>query len=153
LIRVSTSTTIERPVAEVFAYVADHRNQHMWQPGLHEVKVDGDIHSEVRKVMGRRVEHRLELTDHVVNERITHKGKGQGHESEYTRHFLFSGDGKSTKVTMEMDLDTKGILKAGEPVLERILHREITSALEHLKDILEAHSDLGAGMEIFTRHG
>ena len=140
-------------MAEVFAYVADHRNQYMWQPGLHEVKVDGDIHSEVRKVMGRRVEHHLELTDHVVNERITHKGKGQGHESEYTRHLTFAGDGKSTKVTMEMDLDTKGILKAGEPVLERILHREITSALEQLKDLLEADTDLHSGMDSFARHG
>jgi len=117
------------------------------------VKIDGGVHSEVRKVMGRRVEHHLELTDQVVNERITHKGKGNGHESEYTRHLTFAGEGDSTTVTMEMDLDTKGILKAGEPVLERILHREVRSALEQLKDLLEAHTDLHSGMDTFARHG
>lgn len=154
MFKVSASVAIHRPIGEVFAYVADPHNQHAWQLGLHEVTVDGNSQSEVRKIMGRRVEHKLEKVEHSENKKISHRGKGHGHESELSRTIGFADNGKSTTVTMDLEVDTKGMLKAGEPVMIRMLEREVRSDLEHLRDILEAHEDLETQMDSkFERHG
>ncbi len=38
MIDVQTSVEIDRPVEEVFAFVADQTNATRWQTGLHEVR-------------------------------------------------------------------------------------------------------------------
>ena len=65
MIDVTTSVEIERPVREVFAFVADQTNAPQWQTGLHEVRrlTDGPIgvgseHEFVRTFAGRRFSSR-----------------------------------------------------------------------------------------------
>lgn len=152
MFKVSASVDIERPVDQVFAFVADPHNQHVWQPGLHHVKAEGNVIVEVRKIMGRRVEHEYEVVDMAHNRHLIHRGRAKSHEGEATRHMRFEpiGDGK-THVTMELEVDTRGMLKSGEPVVERMLARDLRSDLEHLKDALEVrpefHETLSANLE------
>ena len=63
MIEVEQSITINRPVKEVFAFVADQRNAPRWQSGLLEVRrtTEGTLgvgtkHRFVRKFVGRRLE-------------------------------------------------------------------------------------------------
>ena len=63
MIKVEDSVVIERPVEDVFAYVADQTNAPHWQAGLVEVRrtTDGPVgvgarHTAVRTFMGRRME-------------------------------------------------------------------------------------------------
>lgn len=58
---IAESVTIERPVAEVFAYVADVRNDPTWQRGVTSVQVGGPPGVggkvvQMRNVLGRQVE-------------------------------------------------------------------------------------------------
>lgn len=151
---VSAVTSINRPIDDVFDYVSDPHNQQDWQPGLHEVTLEGDTHTEVRKIMGRRVAHILRRVAHEKNKHIRYEAKGRGHETEITTTYTFSSAGPSTTIRLELEIDTKGMLKSGEPTMVRILQREIRSDLEHLKDLLEAHEDLRTVMEAgFEQHG
>ncbi len=153
MFNVSASVAIDRPIEDVFAYVSDPHKQQNWQPGLYEVKPEGELHTEVRKIMGRRVAHLMKRTEYVPNQTIVYMGTGWGHESLITTRITFFHTGKSTAVTLELDVDTKGMLKSGEPVIERLLQREIKSDLELLKDLLEAHEDLHTAMESkFPKH-
>jgi carbon monoxide dehydrogenase subunit G len=153
MFKISESVDIDKPIDQVFAYVSDPRNRHNWQPGLHEVRVDGGKHREVRKLMGRTVEHDVELTDHVPNAHVTYRATGRGHESTLTTRINFTDIGGSTRVALDLEVDTEGMLTSGEPVIQRIIQREIRSNLEHLKDILEAPADVHAVMEAtFPKH-
>ena len=103
--------------------------------------------------MGRRVEHDVETTEHIANQHVTYRATGRGHESMLTTHIKFTEAGTLTRVALDMEVDTSGMLTSGEPVIQRIIQREIRSNLEHLKDILEAHPDIHTVMEAtFPRH-
>ena len=70
MVRQEHAITVNRPVSEVFAYVADVRNLPQWQGGVLEVRQEseGDVavgtrFTEVRKFLGRRMESTLEVTE------------------------------------------------------------------------------------------
>ena len=160
MLKVVGSVTIHRSAKDVFAYVSEPENQSDWQPGLHEVshkpgatRGTGST-TEVRKVMGRRVEHTMEIVDFQEDKKISHRGAASSHDGAMERHISLQEIGNgSTRVTLEMDIDTKGALKAAAPVLQRMVQREVDSDLLHLKDILEAHDDLHQGMKQLRKHG
>jgi len=154
MLKASGSVEISRSVGDVFKYVEDPHRQHEWQPGLHQVSVSGSKMTEVRKTMGRRISHDVELSDKQENKKISHKGAATSHDGTYERHMTFEdlGGGK-TRVNLELSIDTKGVLGAARPIVERMVQREVNNDLEHLKDILEAHEDLHSAMGKLDKHG
>jgi hypothetical protein len=56
VIDVTTHPDVDRPAAEVFAFVSDHLNAPLWQSGLHEVRrtADGPIGVGTEHVFVRR---------------------------------------------------------------------------------------------------
>lgn len=152
MLKASGSVDIHRSVEDVFRYVEDPQRQHEWQPGLHQVKVDGTKMTEVRKTMGRRIEHDVELSDRQENKKLSHKGDATSHDGTYERHMTFEDMGGKTRVNLELMIDTKGVLGSARPVVERMVQREVQNDLEHLKDLLEAHSDLHTAIEKLEKH-
>lgn len=152
MLKASGSVDIHRSVEDVFRYVEDPQRQHEWQPGLHQVKVDGTKMTEVRKTMGRRIEHDVELSDRQENKKLSHKGDATSHDGTYERHMTFEDMGGKTRVNLELMIDTKGVLGSARPVVERMVQREVQNDLEHLKDLLEAHSDLYTAIEKLEKH-
>ena len=152
MIKIRSSVTIHKPVAEVYSYVAEPEKHPHWQAGLVEVTHSPTRQvTEVRKVMGRRIEHTLDLVEDVPNARIHHRGAGAGHTIERKWHFE-DVDGKSTLVTLELDNDTKGVLGLGKPAFERMMKREIDTNLHNLKDLLEAHDHLHEAAQKLPAH-
>jgi uncharacterized membrane protein len=152
MIKIRSSVTIHRPVADVYSYVAEPEKHPHWQAGLVEVSHTADRKlTEVRKVMGRRIEHTLDLVEEVENTRIHHRGGGAGHTLERKWHFE-DIDGKSTLVSLEVDNDTGGILGLGKPAFERMMKREIDNNLHNLKDLLEAHEHLHSAAAKLPAH-
>lgn len=72
---VQTEKIVQRPVPEVFAFVADLRNASQWQSSVEEVRrltpgslgVDTE-HVLVRRVLGRRLESQVHNTEYVPNQ-------------------------------------------------------------------------------------
>ena len=143
MLKATGNVEINRSVGDVFKYAEDPQTQHEWQPGLHQVKVSGNRTTEVRKTMGRHVEHDVELSDRQENKKLSHKGDAKSHDGSFERHMTFEDmGGNKTKVTMDLMVDTKGALGAAKPIVERMVQREVRNDLEQLKDMLEAHGDL-----------
>jgi carbon monoxide dehydrogenase subunit G len=146
-IKATGSVVIDRPIDEVYDYVADPHNQHNWQPNLQEVRVNGTTVTEVRKQLGRRVEHAIEMVDNQRNKKISHRGDATSHEGAMERHVTFEEAGGGTRVSMELDVDMRGKLGPAAQIAQRALQRDINGNLEHLKDLLEAEDSHRQAME------
>lgn len=152
MLRAAYSVDIHRSVEDVFKYVEDPQRQHEWQPGLHQVRLEGNKMTEVRKTMGRRIQHDVELSDRQENKKLSHKGDATSHDGTYERHMTFEDLGGKTRVSIELSIDTKGVLGSARPVVERMVQREVQNDLEHLKDLLEAHTDLHEAIRKLQKH-
>ena len=71
MISIETRLDIERPSAEVFAFVSDHTNAPLWQRGLHNVRRlteapigVGTEHVFERRFAGRLIESRNRFTQY-----------------------------------------------------------------------------------------
>src|SRR5581483_9057780 len=158
MIRVVATVVIERALEDVFDYVKEPNNQLHWQPGLHEVRhregtsIGGSV-TEVRKVLGRRVEHTLEIVEFEENVTIFSRGTASTHEGSMEHRLTFEELGPATtRLTLELGIDAGTALRAGEPILHRMLQRQSDSNLQHLKDLMEAHEDLHAAAARLPPH-
>lgn len=133
---------IDRPPAEVFAYLADLRNLPKWQSTLLEIRPEGDggtsagtRFTEVRKVAGRRFESTAEVAVHEPEREFTLRVVS-GPFPATVRHLLApSGDG--TRLTVEFDVQAKGLLGLAGGMIERTGRKHAVDDLERLKSVLE----------------
>jgi uncharacterized membrane protein len=142
LIRIRSSVTIQRPVDVVFDWVQHPELHTHWQLGLVEVAHFPAEHRlvEVRRLLGRRIEHVMEIVEHEPNRLIRHRGGADTHNVD--RLYTFEEAYGGTLMTIEVDMSSVGVFAMAAPTLERMLKRQIDASLQHLKDMLEAHSDL-----------
>ncbi len=139
---VEESVVINRPVEEVFAFVADNRNDVRWQDGLLEVRVapDGPVGqgtqvTEVRKFMGRRIESTRVISEFVPNVRIVAGTKdGPVDVGGYTTFEPIEG---GTRVTQHMEMQTKGFFALADPLVASSMRRNLKASSGDLKDLLE----------------
>ena len=134
---------ISRPVAEVFAFVADQTNAPRWQKGLLEVRrlTEGPIgagsrHEFVRRFAGREIATRNRFVafdeGHYVRFEIP-EGWVTGEASYMT---VPSPGG--TLLTSRMQFQAHGFATFLEPLLSRILAHDSRRDDERLKRLLES---------------
>jgi uncharacterized protein YndB with AHSA1/START domain len=140
VIRSSHSIRIDRPVHDVFEYLRDHENRIYWQGNLTEAehaKIEkGTRVTEVRNVLGRRVEISGEITEFEDDKRLTFSGKGPAVKKlEY--HYVLKPDAGGTRLDTELDLELSELFGIAAPLIQRLTDRELDHAHTTLKDILE----------------
>jgi hypothetical protein len=143
VITVEVSEIINRPIEEVFAFVADNRNDVRWQDGLIEVKLTPDgpvgvgtqVH-EVRKFMGRRIESTRVITEFIPNRKSA--GKSLDGPTQVEGYLAFEPVEGGTKVTQHMEMQSTGFMAVAEPLVASGLRRSLTGAFGDLKDLLES---------------
>ncbi len=143
MINTEETIVIDRPVEEVFAYVADQTNAPGWQAGLLEVKrlTDGPIgvgtkHTIVRTFMGRRMEASNEYFAYEVGKQISFRSTSGPASFEAT--YRFESSAGRTRLTSRIEMDAKGFVRLAEPLIARSLRREVRSNLVTLKNLLES---------------
>jgi len=142
MINVEDSIIINRPVEEVFAFVADQTNAPRWQQGLLEVQriTDGPLgvgtkHTAVRKFMGRRVEATNEYIGYVPNEEITFTGRsGPAH---FEVSYLTEPAAGGTKLTCKMQMEQGGLFSLVDSLIAGSLKRDFKADFRDLKALLE----------------
>ena len=134
--------TINRPVAEVFAYVSDLPRGTEWQPGLMEVRRItqgpegvGTQYNGVRKFMGRRMESVIEYTTYEPNKKLIFKSVSGN--SPMVQSFLFEPTAEGTKLTARLELQTSGLMGLAEPLIASSLKRDVDANYKILKNLLE----------------
>ena len=141
MIRTETSIHINRPPADVFAYVEDLSNLHEWIEIFAESVV-----SESTTRLGTRVTNRIdllglhftsvmELTEHEPNRKMVL------HVEEpfrATGTFLFDAEGEGTRCTAILEAQPGGFFRVGEPILTAVGQRRFRGHLRRLKARLES---------------
>jgi len=141
--RVEESVEINRPVEEVYDYVANPENLPEWAGTVIETRQDtpgpllkGSTFTTVGKFLGRRFETPFEVTAHEHNRRHSHKSTGGPIPQEWILTFEETAGG--TRVTELVEGEPGGFFGLAGPLLERVGRRQFRADLENLKDLLEA---------------
>lgn len=132
---------LNRPVEEVFAFVADHDNLRRWQSNLIEGKqvTDGPLRvgtrfREVRRLGRRPSTIEAELTVFEPNIRFATKTLTQ---PLVTVSYDFAAEGDGTRLTYTFVMHTRGMMRLLQPLIARSIKKQTAADLAKLKQVLE----------------
>lgn len=142
MIKVEESIIINRPVEEVFAFVADQTNAPRWQSGLLEVRrtTEGPLgvgtkHTLVRKFMGQRLEASNEYLEYEPNRWIVFRGTAN--TMDFEASYLTEPTAEGTRLTSTLDMQSIEPVGLEEASFAEALRRDVEANLSELKDLLE----------------
>ena len=143
MIKVETSTIINRPLAEVFTFFTDPANNPKWEEGLIECRqvspgpmgVGTEI-IEVRKFLGQRMESKLDVTVFEPNKKYAVKVASGPIQFEISAMFEAVGDG--TKVSISGQGEPGGFFKLAEGLVKKQLQSQVEGDVGRLKKVLES---------------
>jgi uncharacterized membrane protein len=149
MVNVEITVTIDRPVEEAYAYLGDLRNLTEWNSVVDEVvgaehpmRV-GSKHQLKLRLLGRRIEADQEVTELEPNRRVVIK---TGAPLSVTDTWTFEDLGANqTRVTYATVGETKGFFKLADPIVARVVKKQMTAQLETLKELLEARAAASEG--------
>ncbi len=142
----SYSITINRPVGDVFAFVADGEQCPRWRPGVLDITRAGGASTGgvgtrylqgVKGPMGRRISADYEITVYEPDRRIEFKTVAGPARPHGSYEFASTDDG-GTKLTFALDATLSGIrgMFMGGAV-QRTMDDEVKT-LDNLKRLLES---------------
>ena len=141
MIKVESSVVINKPIAEVFAFVTNGENSVKWQGGLEASIPDGppnvvgSKYTEVRKFMGQEMKSTMQLTAYEMNAKWAAKVLTGPVPYEVT--VTFEAADSATKMTTHVEGEPKGFFKIAEGMLKGQLEKSIQEDGERLKKLLE----------------
>ena len=145
MIKVEHTVVINRPVEEVAGFVRDPANNNQWQSGCVESSQTsegplgvGTTGRDVRQFLGRRMESTWEITEYEDNKKSSFKTTSGPIPMQGSYTFEPSGGG--TKVTFTVQGDPGGFFRLAEPILARMVKRQIEADYNNLKDLLESRT-------------
>ncbi len=142
---VEDSRVFNRPVQEVFDYMADPANLPKWSGPAVEVRGiqharpgtlgEGDKFTPIHHFLGRRLEEHVEVTAFEPNRRILHRATGG--PMPLVVSYIFEEGPRGTRLTIGMDAEPEGFFKLMGPVFMAAVKRQIRKDLQTLKELLE----------------
>jgi uncharacterized membrane protein len=144
MIKIENRVVINRPIDEVFEFMANSENDPQWQSSAQEVMKTsegptgvGTTYTSVNRFLGRRLEATFEYTAYEPNKRVAGKATSGPILFQFENTFEPAAEG-GTKVTVSSEGDAGGFFKLAEPVIARMLQRQVDTDTANLKDLLEA---------------
>lgn len=139
---IQATIVIDRPIEEVFAFVADYSARAQWQSGIIESKIisDGPLavgsqYKYVAQVLGKRLDTAGEITEHQPPSR--HGWKATSGPFPLEGVFTFEEVDGGTRVTSTVEAEGDGFFKLAEPLVIRMVRRDFQTGFDNLKDLLE----------------
>lgn len=139
---VTEVVSIDRPIAEVFDFVADARNRPQWDSSViseeltspEPIGVGSTVHTRM-KVFGRVVEFdwRMDRFEQPTDMTIT----STSGPMDTTLHFALSGTDASTAVSATIEASPVGMMKLAEPMIAESVRSNLATGLARVKVILE----------------
>jgi uncharacterized protein YndB with AHSA1/START domain len=139
----SNEVVVERPPAEVFAFLGDAENDRAWRPGVIDIeRVSGDgpgagarYRQGVRGPGGRRIDADVETTAYEPDRLIGFRATA-GPVRPEGRYELAPEDGGRTRVRFALAAELRGLKVAMAPAVRKTMTGEV-GHLENLKRVLE----------------
>lgn len=148
--RYDHSVTINRPIQEVWDYLAQPENSPTWNTIILEARKTSDgpmgngstISSKI-KLLGRQFDSESEVTDwNAPNSFSMKTTKGT---LQATVQGKLSQEGEGTRYELISEGELSGVMRIADPVLQPIIKRHLNTDLETLKALLENKVPAGAG--------
>jgi len=144
LSKLEATIEINRPLADVIAFVDDNSNDPMWQTSVleSEKKSDGPvgvgtIYHIKEKFLGRVIEQDWEVTERNEDGSYWAARSLSGpFPMEATMRFEPNGEG--TRISRTLSVDVGRFFKLASPVVGHIAKREMDMDFANLKELLEA---------------
>jgi uncharacterized protein YndB with AHSA1/START domain len=148
MITTNVTVQIDRPIAEVFAFVTDPANFPRWAGALVKESRqtspgpigEGTTFTQANMLMGRRFVSEMRVVTYEPPHRfeyVTTSGP-----IRFAGHYTFAPSGdSSTKFTSIDESEPSGLLRYLQPLLQPFAQRQITSNLAQLKAVIEAQPD------------
>jgi carbon monoxide dehydrogenase subunit G len=135
------TVVIQRPPAEVFAYLTDVSKLPEWQTSASEASVDGEMKlgahvREVRSLLGRRAESMLEVSEFEPDRKFSLRVVSGPLPFE-VRHTLTEDNG-STRLDWAGEADTSKFPRFAVRMVAGAVEAQFKADLERLKSLLEA---------------
>jgi uncharacterized membrane protein len=132
----SNEIVIDRPLADVFAFLADAENDARWRPGVIEIKRESEktYRQTVKGPGGRSVSADVEITEVRPNELIAFRATS-GPVRPQGRYTL-SAEGDATRIRFELEAELGGLKRLLAPMVQKTMNSEV-GALANLKRVLE----------------
>jgi carbon monoxide dehydrogenase subunit G len=141
-ISVQASYVIKRPIEEVFAFVSNFENSPLYGRTLKSTKVSdgpvsvGSIFHEVEKMMGRRYNTVLEVTEYDPPTSFSYTNRIGNMRERSTYTFEEVGEGTRTSFAGEAEMGKIGELL--KPLFSRMMSRNVHTMVKSLKSVLES---------------
>lgn len=141
----SVGVVVDRPIAEVFPFVADARNRPQWDDSVDSeeltspepIGVGSTVRTKLRS-MGRDYEYDWEITEHRPHDRITIVSTSGPFPT--TLDFQLSERGDSTAIDFSVTGSPGGMLRLFEPMIARNTQGNLDRGFPRLKRLLETGS-------------
>lgn len=140
---VLTETVIERPVAEVAAYVGDPGNAPEWYANIESVEwlteppvAVGSRMNFVAHFLGRRLAYTYEVVELVPLERLVMRTAQGPFPMETSYQWSAEGDG-ATRMTLRNRGEPSGFAGVAAPLMAAAMRRANRTDLARLKSLLE----------------
>jgi uncharacterized membrane protein len=128
---------IDRPAADVYAFLADAENDPRWRPGVLEIERASDTtyHQKVKGPGGRAVSADVEITESRPNELIAFRATSG--PVRPTGRYTLTPEGDGTRVRFELEAEVHGLKRLMAPMVQKTMDSEV-AALSNLKRVLES---------------
>jgi len=138
-------TVIKRPVEDVFTVLSNPANDPIWSSAVLEAKQTspgpigvGTTARFVSKLLGRRIETDWEIIEFEPNQRFVALSKSRPFPVEVSMTFEPTEGG--TRVSVMYEAEPGGLFKLTVPLFVSMGKRQLQSALDNLKDLMEANA-------------
>lgn len=147
LSKLEVNIEINRPIADVIAFVDNNNNDPMWQTSVlqSEKKTEGKatvgtIYHVKEKFLGRVIEQNWEVTERNEDGSSWKASSVTGpFPMKTSMRFESTGDG-GTIIYRTLSIDVGRFFKVASPVVGHIAKRELETAFANLKELLETET-------------
>jgi hypothetical protein len=142
MIEITASADVPRPAPELFAFVADMRNNPRWQQG--QVSCEwttpppiavGSRYDQRARFLGRDIVSTFEVTELVPDRRIRIRTVEGTMPMDITREVEPLGEDRS-RVTATVRGGPTGLLRLADPLTRRMVRRSVRGDYERLTRLL-----------------
>ena len=148
----AATVTIQKPVADVFKFVAmDYFQNHpKWDPRVVEIQrtsgsgpiAVGTTGREVRKQGGRTIVYTWEVSEFAPASRLGFKATSG--TARFASTYTFEPAGQATKFSMHFVFQMGGLMRLAEPLMAGGFRKEIDKTAQTIKEMAEAQPSGGA---------
>jgi len=141
MLEAENTISINRPLHEVFAFVADKENDPRWRSNVREIERisgDGTVGTRYHQVMATHrgeMDSDVEITGYEPGRRLTFRTLAGRIQPEGS--FDFADESGGTRLTFKLWAELPGAKKLMAPKAAKSMKGEVEDSLDRLKQILE----------------